>query len=556
MPVRRVCRNLGPTQLVRVAFLCVLALCSVPAFAADFSPGPDVRLQNRQRTVILRGVIEAGDAKRLETFLRQRVSKSEGGTTDYYDVAISLDSPGGDFAEGLKIANFIYDTGLGTVVQRGNTCASACALAFLGGAQVEEGGPYTDRSLEVGGRLQFHAPYVDSRNITTDQARLVRQLTDVNIELMRSMTTKFKVPPSMVDILLRNDDQHSLYTVSTIQMVVGLGIHVHGLYRPRSPTLEMAVNLCVNANEEDDGIPNPSGTGFEESRNPQGKKILRLPSNDYSDEIAIPVALLGAEDFVESYCTVGRDKDDGGLACHSVTTAIGQVIKSAGELTGGADCKINTSPSELLIVPVETNLQDFKSVVQKMEARGKSLFDVAALPSTASMKSSNTSSARGFICNDQAEFANMREGPHGKSFPVVAQLVNNTGVKVLDETSNPETGHPWLKIAAGGKEGFVDKDLVSAERCTQSVVAAVQPVGAFKPGKAVICNSEASFANMRSGPGPQNDLVMALDNYTPIKKLAAAVNEETQHPWLKIRAKGKTGYVDAEKVAASCDMAP
>ena len=175
---------------------------------------------------------------------------------------------------------------------------------------------------------------------------------------------------------------------------------------------------------------------------------------------------------------------------------------------------------------------------------------------TSSEKPSNGSSFEGFICNDQAEFANMREGPHGKKFAVVAELSNNTGVKVLEETSNSETGHPWLKIAAMGKEGFVDKDLVSAEKCTRSAVVAVHPVADFQPGKAVICNSETSFANMRSGPGPQNDLVMALDNKTPVKKLAAAVNEETQHPWFKIQANGKTGYVDAEKVAASCDKAP
>lgn len=97
------------------------------------------------------------------------------------------------------------------------------------------------------------------------------------------------------------------------------------------------------------------------------------------------------------------------------------------------------------------------------------------------------------------------------------------------------------------KEGFVDKDLVSTEKCAQSIVASVQP------GNAVICNSKVSYANMRSGPGPQNEVLMALDNKTPVEKLASVVNEETQHPWLKIQAMGRTGYVDAEMVAASCE---
>jgi len=193
-----------------------------------------------------------------------------------------------------------------------------------------------------------------------------------------------------------------------------------------------------------------------------------------------------------------------------------------------------------------------------MEARGQSVFDLASLPATAAPipEKASQGGGQGVICNSRADFVNLRKGPNSKTYEVLTKLPNNTRVKVLEETSNPESGHPWLKISAKGKKGFVDSELVSSAKCEETIASINDTGMGFTPGKAFICNSEASFANMRAGPGPANDLIAALDNNTPVKKLAAAVNEETQHPWLKIQTKGKTGYVDAEKVATTCDYVP
>jgi hypothetical protein len=61
---------------------------------------------DEERIVVMRGEIKPGDANRLEAFFRQRVPKPIGSESNDYFSVLSLNSPGGDFAEGLKIAHF------------------------------------------------------------------------------------------------------------------------------------------------------------------------------------------------------------------------------------------------------------------------------------------------------------------------------------------------------------------------------------------------------------------------------------------------------------------
>lgn len=48
--------------------------------------------------------------------------------------AVVLDSPGGSAVAGIEIDRLIRQRGLATLVPEGARCASACALAWLGGA--------------------------------------------------------------------------------------------------------------------------------------------------------------------------------------------------------------------------------------------------------------------------------------------------------------------------------------------------------------------------------------------------------------------------------------
>lgn len=80
---------------------------------------------------------------------------------------VTLNSPGGNYIEGLKLAHFFRANAVATRVNTGAACYSACAFAFLGGSGTAPGriGAYIDRTLEPGGTLGFHAPYFAAESL-------------------------------------------------------------------------------------------------------------------------------------------------------------------------------------------------------------------------------------------------------------------------------------------------------------------------------------------------------------------------------------------------------
>jgi len=63
---------------------------------------------------------------------------------------VVFESPGGNLFAGIAIGKVIHFKHFDTLVPNGSACASACALAWLGGAS---------RLMGATGRIGFHAPY-------------------------------------------------------------------------------------------------------------------------------------------------------------------------------------------------------------------------------------------------------------------------------------------------------------------------------------------------------------------------------------------------------------
>ena len=137
---------------------CLLAFVAAPASAAD------IRLVDSYHGpchAVLSGLIEPGDVDRLRAIL-----PGDGTDAGYATmrVTLCLNSPGGSFPEGLAIARYLRQTGIGTHVAAGDECLSACALAFLGGTTLwfeDELFAYATRNLHPLARLGFHAPRLD-----------------------------------------------------------------------------------------------------------------------------------------------------------------------------------------------------------------------------------------------------------------------------------------------------------------------------------------------------------------------------------------------------------
>jgi hypothetical protein len=101
--------------------------------------------------VMASGEITHGDSDKFTKFIKQNNMIE----TDNY-VTVRLSSPGGNLFEGMALGEAIRRARFNAVVGRGTTCASACALAFLGGTARYATGTGPGRTLEFGGWLGFH----------------------------------------------------------------------------------------------------------------------------------------------------------------------------------------------------------------------------------------------------------------------------------------------------------------------------------------------------------------------------------------------------------------
>jgi hypothetical protein len=109
------------------------------------------------------GRIEAGDSEKLLRYLRTLPGKP--------NTAIYLSSPGGSLIEGLKLGYLFKERRIKTIVEGdrpNNLCASACALAFLGGHD-PQGRPW--RSGTTSSLLGYHQFYCgDGQQCRDEQA--------------------------------------------------------------------------------------------------------------------------------------------------------------------------------------------------------------------------------------------------------------------------------------------------------------------------------------------------------------------------------------------------
>lgn len=122
---------------------------------AEGHPVPHLRFE---------GPVVEGDLDQLKSLFDANIAcgfeqlPADGGNC----AIVSLESPGGNYIEGLRLAQFLRDNRIATVVETGAECYSACAFAFLGGTgySTQEGiGVYVDRMVAPGAILGFHAPY-------------------------------------------------------------------------------------------------------------------------------------------------------------------------------------------------------------------------------------------------------------------------------------------------------------------------------------------------------------------------------------------------------------
>jgi hypothetical protein len=121
--------------------LSILNCLAAQAASIVKSPGPAASV-----LVKVSGELLPGDEKQFV----QIAGTAVGGI-------VIFQSPGGNLFAGIEIGKVIRFKHFDTVVPNGSVCASACALAWLGGAS---------RLIGATGRIGFHAPYFRGPNGT------------------------------------------------------------------------------------------------------------------------------------------------------------------------------------------------------------------------------------------------------------------------------------------------------------------------------------------------------------------------------------------------------
>ena len=130
------------TQLI--ASMITMLLLASPAIGLDFqlheNNSPNIN------AVLATGTVKEDDADRLDRFLSHQPRKR--------NTAIYLNSPGGSLGGGIRLGEYFKQKRIKAVVEGNETCASACALAFLGGTDAK-GNRWM--SSTTTSRLGFHA---------------------------------------------------------------------------------------------------------------------------------------------------------------------------------------------------------------------------------------------------------------------------------------------------------------------------------------------------------------------------------------------------------------
>ncbi len=241
----------------------------------------DVRIANRVPGagchLSIKGPIEIGDLKKVSSalreldreFTRRLADASLGELTSVRNPGLCLDSPGGSYPEGLRIAELLITpgdhlrTGVMTTVDPGRECLSACALIFMAGQFIDRGGERSPaRFLDVRGKLGFHAPFIPATAIP-DKQYSREELAAAHASAIKSLQAAIQLfsfniseqaggtkarpwvrPSLFAEMLARSS--HEIFLIDTVGKAGRWDIQLGGVRPPSSLNSDRLKRACAN----------------------------------------------------------------------------------------------------------------------------------------------------------------------------------------------------------------------------------------------------------------------------------------------------------------------
>lgn len=206
----------------------------------------------------LRGGFERGDVEKIKPLLEK------------YDFAygkrLCLDSPGGSLAEGVALAELLIQNVRGTAVAKGAHCASACAIAFMGGRRNDENdrGDHPDRKLHPLGRLGFHTPKLTVPHGQYDEGTVSKayNLAASSLSDILKLMPAEEFARSLFIDMLATPAEEMLY-VDTVAKAVRWNIDVSPTISPAELTKLSMLRACLNGETGFFDEPSFKGATFE-----------------------------------------------------------------------------------------------------------------------------------------------------------------------------------------------------------------------------------------------------------------------------------------------------
>ena len=224
-----------------------LALQHTPSKAAEISLGGDAVMDC---DISLDGQIVAGDADKIRTIMVENDWWNLSNWILQRGKTLCLNSPGGSFPEGIKIADVIDQYGIKTAIGAGKVCESACSIAFMaGGLKGYEGTYFIDRRLHPRGRLGFHAPGLvvpdgeyNSKSVT-DAYEVAIQSTR---EILKFLQYRENRIPEDLLIEMLGTPPGDMFHIDTVTKAVTWKIEITPVGNPSFDRREAAINACAN----------------------------------------------------------------------------------------------------------------------------------------------------------------------------------------------------------------------------------------------------------------------------------------------------------------------
>lgn len=203
----------------------------------------------------LSGLIQKGDYSKIEaqvSLLQQKAQERNSSRL----LILCLNSPGGSFAEAVKIGKYLKKKFVGTKIESGSRCESACSLIFMAGNfAAHESGVYHWRVLHPQAKLGFHAPSLtlsegnyNSKTVQKAYNLALKTISDTIFEVMTSTNFEdgLSLEVSLLGEMLKTPSTKMSY-VDTVDEAGRWKITLVPVWGERMASDLLLAQGCINA---------------------------------------------------------------------------------------------------------------------------------------------------------------------------------------------------------------------------------------------------------------------------------------------------------------------